>query len=88
MEGTEGSTVRLDRVGAGRDVNVSTTTVQVFVGTIWGEDRTVSVAPDGSVCVEQPNTGTAVAPAAPATNAARSDANGSIPILPNISYFI
>jgi hypothetical protein len=63
VEGADSSTVRLDRVEAGRDLKVSATTVQVFVGTAWKEDRVVSVAPDGSVRVAQGDSEAAPAPA-------------------------
>lgn len=64
MRGADAPTVLLDRVEAGRDLKVSTTTVQVFVGTAWREDRRVSVAPDGRVYIEQEDKEAAQGPVA------------------------
>ncbi len=52
MERADSSTVHLEDVQAGGDVEVHTTTLQIFVGSSWRSDQSVSVAPDGTVRVE------------------------------------
>lgn len=52
MERADSSTVHLEDVQAGGDVEVHTTTLQIFVGSSWRADQSVSVAPDGTVRVE------------------------------------
>jgi energy-coupling factor transporter ATP-binding protein EcfA2 len=64
VERADCSTVRLKRIEAGRDIAVSTTTLQLFVGTSSRDDQTISVTPDGGVLIGRAGAELAAPPAA------------------------
>jgi hypothetical protein len=64
VERADRSTVRLKHIEAGRDIAVSTTTLQLFVGTSSRDDQTISVAPDGGVLIRRASAEPTASPAA------------------------